>query len=116
MNQPNELSPAARDACSRADALGIPSISVWEIALLATRGRILDKFDILSWLTDAFAVKGNALLPLTIEIASTAASLPGTVGGDPADRLIVATALHLGAPLVTKDDRIRRAKIVDTIW
>src|SRR4051794_8124710 len=36
--------------------------------------------------------------------------------GDPADRLIVATALHHGAPLVTKDEAIRRSALVQTVW
>lgn len=57
----------------------------------------------------------TTLIPLTIEIASMAASLPDPIR-DPADRLIVATALLQGVPLVTKDDRIRRSGVVETIW
>jgi len=67
-------------------------------------------------LNDAFAVRVNQLLPLTPDIAATAAMLPRDVGRDPADRLIVATAIEYGVPLVTKDDLIRRANVVETIW
>jgi len=116
MNQPADLSRTARAACETADVLGVPAITCWEIALLAARGRLLDQVDIRSWLIDAFAVKPNQLLPLTPEIAALAAKLPPEVGRDPADRLIVATALHAGTPLVTKDGRIREANVVETIW
>jgi len=55
------------------------------------------------------------LLPITLEIAITAGSLPDPIR-DPADRLIVATAMHQGVPLVTKDARIRESAVVQTIW
>jgi PIN domain nuclease of toxin-antitoxin system len=61
------------------------------------------------------ALPSTALLPLTIEVAHTAARLPDPIR-DPADRLIVATALHQGVALVTKDERIRAAGVVQTIW
>lgn len=116
MNQPAELSADARTACEHADLLGIPAISCWEIALLSSRGRLLDRVDIRAWLADAFKVRGTRLLPLTPQVAATAAALAPEMGRDPADRLIVATALENGAPLVTKDERIRRANVVETIW
>lgn len=116
MNQPTDLSRTARTACEEADVLGIPAIACWEIALLAAYGRLLDRIDIRAWLNDAFAVRSNHLLPLTPDIAATAAALPPAVGRDPADRLIVATAIEHRAPLVTKDDRIRDANVVTTIW
>ncbi len=53
-------------------------------------------------------------LPVTAEIAALAASL--TMQGDPADRIIVATALHRRCKLVTRDDAIARSNVVDTIW
>ena len=116
MNQPDDLSRAARDACEHAEILGVPAITCWEIALLASYGRVLDRIDIRAWLIDAFRVRRNRLLPLTPQIAATAAVLPLEVGRDPADRLIVATAIEYAAPLVTKDRRIREAGVVETIW
>ncbi len=84
--------------------------------MLASRGRLLDRIDIRSWLVDVFEFRQNLLLPLTPQIAITSVTLPPQIGRDPADRLIVATALELGAPLVTKDHRIRDANLVQTIW
>jgi PIN domain nuclease of toxin-antitoxin system len=54
------------------------------------------------------------VLAITPDIAATAAALP--IHGDPADRLIVATAIVHRAPLVTKDQRIRAAGVVETLW
>jgi PIN domain nuclease of toxin-antitoxin system len=48
----------------------------------------------------------DRLTPLSPEIAIDAAWLPGERRGDPADRLLIATSRHLGAPLVTRDARI----------
>ena len=55
-------------------------------------------------------------LDLTPEIATTAVQLPETVPADPADRLIVATALVNGLPLVTRDARIQDAKACNVVW
>lgn len=116
MNQPEDLSPAARTACEESDLLGIPAISCWEIALLAARGRLLDRVDIRAWLNDVFQFPRNQLLPLTPQVAVIATTLPPEIGRDPADRLIAATAIDLGVSLVTKDERIRASGLVSTIW
>jgi PIN domain nuclease of toxin-antitoxin system len=62
----------------------------------------------LTWID---SVIGLPQLPLTVEVAVTAARLPNPVS-DPIDRIIVATALLQGAPLVTKDHKIIDAGIV----
>jgi PIN domain nuclease of toxin-antitoxin system len=56
------------------------------------------------------------LRPMTPEIAALAVSLPREYPRDPADRLIAATALAEGTPLVTADADIRRTKVIKTIW
>jgi PIN domain nuclease of toxin-antitoxin system len=55
-------------------------------------------------------------LPVDNEIARLSVSLPGKFHSDPADRMIVATARFLGAPLVTKDAKIRKYRHVKTVW
>ena len=55
-------------------------------------------------------------MALSPAVAVRAVQLPETFPGYPADRLIVATALVEGAPVVTRDSRIRRAAVVETIW
>lgn len=111
---PTELSPAAHAAIIASDQLGVAAISVWEIAFLTQRGRILRNADLENWFVELFELPGTALLPITPSIAIRAASLEQL--RDPADSLIVATALEHHAPLVTKDARIRDANVVDTIW
>jgi PIN domain nuclease of toxin-antitoxin system len=54
--------------------------------------------------------------PMTPEIVALAVRLPAGFPRDPADRLIAATAIVAGVPLVTADERIRQAKVVQTIW
>jgi len=54
--------------------------------------------------------------PMTPEIVALAIRLPAGFPKDPADRLIAATAIVAGVPLVTADERIRQAKVVQTIW
>lgn len=56
-----------------------------------------------------------ALLPLTMDVAIAAAKLPDPIR-DPIDRVIVATALLQGVPLVTKDRKIIESGVVSTIW
>lgn len=53
--------------------------------------------------------------PVDEEVAQAVHRVPGTVISDMPDRIIVATALHLGLPLVTRDQRIAAAG-VNTIW
>jgi PIN domain nuclease of toxin-antitoxin system len=56
------------------------------------------------------------LLTLSPAVAVKAASLPASFPGDPADRLIVATALIESAALVTRDGRIQQSGLVPTVW
>jgi len=56
------------------------------------------------------------VVPITPEIAMAAAQLPASLAGDPADRLITATAIVERLPLVTADDKIRKSRLVQTIW
>ena len=100
-SEPERLSPAAGLALSAADEIVISVITWCELAWLAERGRIGTAGPIRSWIeTLAGAVRTIGLSP---RIAATAASLPLTFPSDPADRLIYATAIEHGWPLVSKD-------------
>lgn len=93
-------------------------ISVWEVALLESKGRIVLRTPCEQWVKEALTSPGLALVSLTPEIAVHSTRLPGTFHGDPADRLIVATARLMGARLLTKDRRIleyARAKHVAAV-
>jgi len=86
----------------------VSAISVWEVSMLEAKGRISFSIECLDWVKQALAAPGISLVPLTPEISVLSSRLPGEFHGDPADRIIVATALELSASLVTKDKKILR--------
>jgi PIN domain nuclease of toxin-antitoxin system len=115
---PDRLSTVARDAIDRADEIGIASISAWEVAMLAERGRITLDRPPARWVRAALDADPRTVeLPLTAAIAVRAAQL-GTDGmhGDPADRFIYATARSLEASLVTRDTALRAHDPAHTVW
>jgi PIN domain nuclease of toxin-antitoxin system len=114
--EPERLSRAAARAVRDADELAIAAISWFELAWLAGHERITLSVPIRSWL-DQLAAEVRTI-SITPAIAHTAASLPSTFPGDPADRLIYATAVEQGWRLVTKDARLRshRHPSRPTVW
>jgi PIN domain nuclease of toxin-antitoxin system len=110
------VSRAAAEAITTADQLLVSDITWWELAWLATHERIALAVPVAAWLGQLAAQVRT--IPITPAIALTAGSLPSTFPGDPADRLIFATALETGHLLVTKDERLRshRAPRPVTVW
>jgi len=112
----SKLGAKARLEISRAKRIGVPAISCLEVATAVARGRIeLDRTP-LDWMRDALAQPRVELLAITPSIAVKAAELPTDFPGDPADRLIAATAILESALLLTRDDRIRKFPGVRTVW
>jgi PIN domain nuclease of toxin-antitoxin system len=114
--EPDRLTPAASDAIAGADELAVAAITWFELAWLAARERIVLTVPTRAWL-DALAGEVTTV-GITPAIADAAVSLPQTFPGDPADRLIYATAVERGAVLVTKDRRLRehRHPRPVTVW
>ena len=111
------LSKRAQDAIRKArrdSGVAVAAITLWEIAWLAHHQRIVIVGSLESFVRDTVA--RVILRPVTVEIAVLAARLPEPFPKDPADRLIAATAIVEGMPLVTADARIRQSKLVETIW
>jgi PIN domain nuclease of toxin-antitoxin system len=103
--EPGRLSHAAAQAIDQADELAVASISWFELAWLATHGRISLTIPVHAWLD---GLSGQVrTVGTTPSIAIAAVSLPSSFPGDPADRLIYATAVEGGWSLVTKDERLR---------
>ena len=116
-SDPKRLSRKARVAIRDArlkTGVAIATITLWELAWLAENGRIQAVGSIESFVRET--VSRVILQPITPEIAALAVQLAAAFPKDPADRLIAATAMVEGAPLVTADERIRQAKVVQTIW
>ncbi len=103
--EPDRLSRAATRAIDAADELAVASISWFELAWLAARERIVVSITVRSWLEDL--ARSVRTVGTTPAIAATAAALPTSFPGDPADRLIYSTAIEHGWRLVTKDRRMR---------
>ena len=84
------------------DQVVVSAISSWEVAYLAKRSRLILPLPIDAWLQAALDDSGITSLPLTAKIASRAANLTD-IHRDPADRFIIATAIEIGAMLLTLD-------------
>ena len=114
---PERLSDAAREAIDAAEQVGVCSISCWEVAMLVLRSRIELDREIERWIRQALAHPRASGLPLTPEIATRAALLEQeSFPGDPADRIIYATARHHGAALVSRDGAIGGFDPPRVIW
>lgn len=88
------------------DLIFISAISIWEIGMLAERKRIELEMDCLDWVEETLALPGINLLPLTPRIAIQSSRLPDNPHGDPADRILIATACEHHAVLVTHDQKL----------
>ena len=103
--EPKRVSTAARKALESADELVVAAVSWYELAWLAKHERITVTVPVRSWL-DGLAAQLRTI-GISPAVADTAAGLPGSFSGDPADRLIYATAIEYGLGLITKDRAIR---------
>ena len=115
--QSQMLSKDAASAIRRArrsDGVAISAISIWELALLFSRGKIQGSGTIEASIQEL--LEGVTVLPITPEIAALATQFPDDYPHDPVDRIIGATARAEGATLVTRDERIRRSPLIRTVW
>lgn len=103
--EPERLSGAATSAVTDADELAVAAITWFELVWLARHERITLAIPIRSWLEGL--ATGVRTVGISPAIAETAVSLPSSFPGDPADRLIFATAVEHGWRLVTKDRGVR---------
>jgi PIN domain nuclease of toxin-antitoxin system len=116
------LSRAALEAIRSAESEGnlrVSVISIWELAMLEQRGRVALPMNVRTWVDQALSKPGIAVAQLTPEIMIESVHLPGEMHGDPADRMLVATARVQGATLLSKDEqlirysRLRHVKLVE---
>lgn len=114
-----QLSAAAKraiDAELDGGTICVSSVSAWEIAVLAAKGRIGLSSTVADWLAMVEAMQVVRFVPLDNEIAVRSVQLGDDFHKDPGDRFIVATSQKLGVPLVTADKQIRNYPHVRTIW
>lgn len=115
---PERLSARALAAIEQGAARGElawADISLWETAMLVARGRISPAVDAQPFIEDMLLARRVQVLTISPEIAVLAQD-PAFTHGDPADRLIAATARRHGVPLVTADEKLRGLPGVTSIW
>ncbi len=103
-----------KSARQEAQGVAISDITLFEVALAASRGRIQLDASLETYLQE---VESHFLvLPMSSRVCARAVTLPANFPKDPADRVITATALAEGLALITADEHIRDSKVVRTIW
>lgn len=114
--EPRRLSARARRALAgEAGPVAASDISLWEIAMLIAKGRIDPASDAVQFIDDIVQARAIRVLPITAKIAVLAQS-EEFQHGDPADRLIAATAIVHGAQLVSADARLKRMPGLRVLW
>ena len=103
-----DLLAARREVC-------LSAISLWEAQMLHRKGRLEVPFSFADWLEQAADERMLRVLPLDTQVVLALDALPDSFHGDPADRLIVATARAHSLPLATRDAAIRRSRAV-RVW
>jgi PIN domain nuclease of toxin-antitoxin system len=112
-----KLSRAALSAIrrsERSDGLAISVISLVELARLVATNRIEPMGSMEQTLRKL--IDGITILPISLEVAAHTTYFPPDFPGDPADRVIAATARAEGIPLVTADQRMLGSRLLKTIW
>jgi PIN domain nuclease of toxin-antitoxin system len=107
--EPEELSKEIRQKISLAqeeNRLAICSISLWEIAMLTFKKRINIYQPVKDFLKTISDIEGLTIKDISPEIAAESAALIDNFHGDPADRIIAATAKIYGATLLTRDKKL----------
>ena len=106
MNGNTRLGPKARKGIQRSMSAGavlVSAISVWEVAMLVSKRRLVLDRDVAEWVQAALSLPGIRLEALSPEVAVASTRLPGNLDADPADRIIAATVRHSEAVLLTDD-------------
>lgn len=113
----DDLSAAASEAISEADEVGVCTISCWEVAMLVQRGRLALTTDVETWVAAALAMPRVIEIRLDARTATRAGGLDrDSFPGDPADRIIYATAREHGVRLVSRDERITEFDPARVLW
>jgi PIN domain nuclease of toxin-antitoxin system len=118
LNGDQRLSTSAQifisSALQQGQLLSVPAISIVEIIYLEEKNKIPQGF--ITWLLGSLQSLPFVIVPLDINIIHVIRQIPRTLVPEMPDRVIVATALALGVPLVTKGDTIRQCGLVQVIW
>jgi PIN domain nuclease of toxin-antitoxin system len=110
------MSRRASREIDQAGRILVPCIVLWEIAMLVDSGSLRLSETVTRWMADALDDPRTEIVPITAEIAVRAVDVGRLLRRDPADHLIVATAMVLGVPLVTRDAALTGLANLEVIW
>lgn len=120
VSDPARLAARARElvdgAVANESPIAVSSISIWEIAMLVAHGRLALTINADAWIAHLESLPFLSFVPVDNRTAVRAVGLAEFPHKDPADRIIVATAVGLGATLVTADRRLLEYGGVATVW
>jgi PIN domain nuclease of toxin-antitoxin system len=105
----DQLKPATikrLDDMRHGKGLWVSAISVWEVGVLAAKGRVQLSVPLRDWVDRALQAPGVYLAPLDALTAVESTLLPGELHGDPADRFLIATARTQEKIFATRDGAI----------
>lgn len=120
IDSPDKLGKRALDAIEQArnagESLHISCISTWEVHMLASKQRLSLAIAPELWVNRCEKLRVLRFHPVDNAIAHGSVTACASMHPDPADRIIVATALYLGASVITRDEKITDCGIVPCIW
>jgi len=119
LDNPRRLSPKAAKKINPEVKKGeilVSSITVWELFMLARKGRLSLKIDVNDWVSMLEKLSFVRFVPVDNRIARRSVDLPGKFHEDPADRIIVATTMETGGLLLTSDKNILNYPNIKTVW
>lgn len=114
------LSEAAKKridtAINSGEEILVSSITAWEVSMLVAKKRLTLTMDVDTWLKTVGEIEAVRFVSIDNKVAVESTRLPGEFHKDPADRMIVALARTLSAPLITADEKIINYPHVKTIF
>lgn len=120
IDAPEKLGRKAATAIDRERKAGrnlhISCISTWEVHMLASKQRLSLAIAPELWVHRCEKLSILRFHPVDNSIAHLSVTACASMHSDPADKIIVATALYLGASVVTCDEKIKACGIVPCVW
>lgn len=102
----------ALDQLAAAHDVAISAISIWEVQMLVTKNRISIHLPFEQWIREATRPDMVNVVPIDSNVGIALYNLPADFHGDPADKMIIASAISRGCSLVTADKAMRRSALV----
>ncbi len=115
--EPSKLTSKAKKALKHSEnKLMICDISIWEISMLIKKNRLIVDDSASGFINLSLQSRNFYIQQITPEIAELSVNFGSEINNDPADRLIAATSILKNSPIITADQNLRDATILETIW